>query len=150
MFDGLEQLPVGQRRLLRLADRLDALRADAFNIRYWVHGESGPRDHLDLEEDDQPHCGTVCCAVGYAAMLPEFKAEGLGLEWSADDRRFEPTFAGRMGWGAVIAFFGIPGDVAAELFTWHRYAESISVTADVVAARIRAHVAANTKELTHV
>lgn len=154
MFDGLEQRPAGQRRLLRLADRLDRIDPKRFALEHWVSsGSCVP----SLDDDEQPSCGTVCCAVGYAAMLPEFKAEGFSLA-SEDDHAF-PTYvvdrpgffpAYYDGYRAVAKFFEITGEDAEMLFwDWWRYRLKKTKPSEV-AARIREFVAASTKELSHV
>lgn len=36
--------------------------------------------NLDTWADADEHCGTSCCAMGYAALDPKFIAQGLRLE----------------------------------------------------------------------
>lgn len=57
-------------RLYRLSDYLRALDVERFDFTSWVSG-SFSSDKLD--------CGTTACALGHAAMLPEFRALGLRL-----------------------------------------------------------------------
>lgn len=131
---------MNRERLLRLADHLDTLPAESFDMGHW--GVLNPRG-----------CGTVCCALGHACFIPEFAAEGLRLDFGTDQ---EPDDAGELamvvlyrgglwyatGYRAAAALFDIPARLAHDLFDPARYD---AVPEDIhprdVAGRIRDLVA---------
>lgn len=120
MFDGNPRLPPGAARLMRLAGYLDDLDPARFSLSWWVIR--------------QPHCGTVCCAVGHAAMLPEFRAQGLNFGGFCS---LEPTYDGLTSWSAVQAFFEITAAEANRLFSLYEYPDGARTPPRMVAARIR-------------
>lgn len=63
---------VQKRRLLKLADFLDALPPKRFDFSRWV-GD-------DWQGDEQLSCGTTACALGWAATIPEFRKLGVSLD----------------------------------------------------------------------
>jgi hypothetical protein len=104
------------------------------------------------EEANEP-CGTSACAMGYAALDPQFMTEGLRLK-NEDGIIFEgldnfnayalaggevsvdPVFEGSLGFGAAIMFFEITEEDAVYLFYGAKYS-SWPVTPDDVIARVR-------------
>ena len=66
-----------------------------------------------FEEDD---CGTVACALGWAAIDPKFQAEGLFI-----DKNSEPEFEGAVTYLAGSHFFGISVDESCTLFAPYHY-----------------------------
>ncbi len=113
-------------RLLRLADHLDTVPPELFDLAHW--GSRVP-------------CGTVCCAVGHACLMPEFQAAGFRAVWDEDG--FEPEFSGLTDWDATELFFGIGHVTALCLFSAQSYPVGAPATAAQVAARIRAFVRSN-------
>jgi len=114
-------------RLQMLAELLDTVEPDSFDLEHWVKRE---------------RCGTVACAVGHACMHPPFNEMGLKLDVDPACPKFSiPTFGEyRRSWDAVIAFFDISLDIAYKLFLHSRYTLSERTPANV-AARIRAVIA---------
>lgn len=74
-------------------------------------------------------CGTAACALGSAAMLPEFNKSGLKIEGA-------PTFKGHDEYRAGEKFFGITYDQSLFLFNPLCY-ESLHPTPKTVAKRVR-------------
>ncbi len=129
-------------RLLRLADYLDTVPAERFDMGWW--GSRGPwpeRSRL---------CGTVACAFGHACLIPEFQAAGLSPGWSAAGNLF-PTLAGFTGepgdtFAIAAAFFGLDLRDSFHLFEPDEYVDdreqpASSIRPAEVAARIRELVA---------
>ncbi len=65
-------IAVGNRRLLKLADFLDALPDERFEFNHFVD-ESVWEGKLDLS------CGTTACAMGWATTMPMFRKLGLRM-----------------------------------------------------------------------
>lgn len=133
MFDGPEsRLPVGAQRLLTLAAFLDTLHPEQFDIRLW----SSVRDPR-LTPEGEPTCGTVCCAGGYAALMPVFQAQGLtfgpsGNQFVSDQI---PVYRGKIGFEALADFFELAIGDAQWAFSNTRYFERPSPRE--VAGRLR-------------
>ncbi len=70
-------------------------------------------------------CGTVACAVGWAASDVWFRRRGLGLEkiWGLFEGKtqYQPAFKGLDDWEAVEAFFGLGEREAEHLFSAFTY-----------------------------
>jgi hypothetical protein len=67
----------GNKRLLVLADFLEKLPRKRFDYKSWVGQDWGGAPDLS--------CGTTACALGWAAVMPEFRRLGLRLvegEWA--------------------------------------------------------------------
>lgn len=111
-------------RLLRLADHLEAVPPERFNLGEW-----------------ESECGTVACAIGHACRIPEFQAAGLALlpgdQW---DEPY-PAFGDYAGFNAAASFFGIEDLDALHLFDPDEYEDDDATQASAVVARIRAFVA---------
>lgn len=58
-------------RLLKLAEKLDTVPEDRFDLSSWADDRFMPGD-----------CGTTACAVGWACTIPEFNEAGLRLVYS--------------------------------------------------------------------
>ena len=67
-----DPMAVGNRRLLKLADLLDALPDERFQFHHWVD-EDTYKGKPDLS------CGTTACALGWATTIPAFRKLGLRL-----------------------------------------------------------------------
>lgn len=87
--------------------------------------ESIPDNVIELHDiivqlDDTKTCGTVCCAAGWLAHNPEFRAMGLGYEIRQEHDYAVLTLHGQTGHGAysevMCQFFGISLDDAYFLF----------------------------------
>jgi hypothetical protein len=63
-------------------------------------------------------CNTVCCAVGWACLIPAFKEQGL---WYAAEDDNVPVFNGNKGIRAISEFFGITLIEASWLFLPSNY-----------------------------
>lgn len=114
-----------KRRLLLLADRLDRIakrppKKRTFDLSMWF-------------DNDDP-CNTVCCAVGEATFIPEFRKLGLGLTPTSQ----EPSYKGEGSWRAVALFFDLDENQSHRLFMSTQYPRN--ATPDMVAGRIREFV----------
>lgn len=70
---------VRRHRLIKLARYLMNLPVEkSFNMRTWGfhRGKHKPTEHN--------YCGVSACALGHAAMIPEFKRAGLRMKWALD------------------------------------------------------------------
>lgn len=131
-------------RLHHLIEVLQRVRAakQPFDIEYWMHNKT------------REPCGTTCCAGGYAALDPEFRAQGLtlkdlysGEEVASLDRYnqlaieqndavlVEPKYKGDGDYNALRQFFGSD---AAHVFNPTSYATPGKTTAYVVIRKIKA------------
>jgi hypothetical protein len=120
---------MNRQRLLRLADHLDTVPKELFNMRTWYTSYRG--------------CGTVACAAGHAAAVPEFKDEGFALE-TTDDCEKEPVYKGHTGFEACSAFFKLDFNTNQRIFTRYSYGED-DPTPKEVANRIREILTADKK-----
>jgi hypothetical protein len=120
------------KRLLRLADWLDRIQAKppklrTFNLGTWRRTGVYVPSKRDF-------CGTQCCAVGEAFLIPEFKALGFKYQGAA------PAFGAARGWDAVKDFFGVSFNQAICLFSPVSYTNPFGRPGRV-ATRIRELVA---------
>ena len=123
-------------RLNRLADYLDTLPVEQFNLIEWVtDAQMDP-----MTEEIVPGCGTVACAVGHACMIEDFKKQGLG---QYGEYPFSPTYGALTGWDAVQAFFGVGYFDAWQLFDYSCYGYEDRTPPSEVALRIRQFIAEN-------
>lgn len=67
------EIKVFNRRLLKLADKLDEVPRNRFNYGSWVGDDWGGKPNLS--------CGTKACALGWATTMPEFRRLGLKLNY---------------------------------------------------------------------
>ena len=111
---------VRRNRLTKLANKIEGALQWNFDMDNW--GEHSG-DHRPKEKN---YCGTAVCALGTAALMPEFRRAGLKSRWVLD--RFDSTswvleFGHRgqsqsrsdiVSYGAE--FFGLSLDEAEDLF----------------------------------
>lgn len=95
------------RRLLKLADFLDALPPGRFHYNRWVG--AGWQGAQDLS------CGTTACALGWAAAMPTFRRLGLRLSWSDGFGKVKGP-NGSVDFNAAAEVFGISLQEAVFLF----------------------------------
>lgn len=120
------KLPDGLRRLAHLADALEASPPPSFRLDTW-------------------HCGTACCAGGFAATLPEFMEEGLRLVTEVNVYAVRvPCYYGALGMQAMMDFFGLDADEANSLFYPTTYQMADWSNLGAVINRIRAMVSHKT------
>lgn len=94
-------------RLLMLANRLENLPKELqFDFRSWAY-HSG----VHPPEDDN-YCGTKACVLGHAALMPEFRAAGLRLQWEPVEGETDML----SGWHAVIHYGQQVSDIAGAAF----------------------------------
>ena len=111
---------IGKRRLLKLANFLDTVPVRKFDMDYFVIKNNQPDKILPLKD-----CGTVACALGYAATcIPEFQRAGLTVEprdngWPLYDKNGNYE----IGYEAGEVFFNLNGDESKELFDPFYYRE---------------------------
>ena len=77
-------------------------------------------------------CGSVCCALGLAAISPVFQAQGLTLSESG-----VPLYQNTYGIEAASLFFSLPPPIMQHLFWPFSYRRSTCTTPKQVARRIR-------------
>jgi hypothetical protein len=130
------------KRLLKLARFLEKLPNERFNYAYWVG--------KDWKGASDLSCGTTACALGWAAVMPEFRKLGLELRRDPNIRPILPIIQNRnTGSGfisAAMEIFGLTLHQAEKLFIPYTYPPSrgrllYSSTAKEVAAHIRRFVA---------
>lgn len=122
-------LSVGYRRLLKLADVLDVVPRDRFDMSRWTSGVGFAPGR----------CGTAGCAAGWGATIPEFALAGFTLDGEGGVRCEVYS-----GYDACEEFFGkgVPRRRIAELrelFAPDSYADHDNPR--IVAKSIRAFVA---------
>lgn len=88
-------------RLLFLADFLMSLPKEKFDYNIYM---------IDTE------CGTVACALGWAATLPKFNRLGLSVEKRAYGYELKDNLTGSVGASAAARIFGLALDEVHFLF----------------------------------
>jgi hypothetical protein len=145
-------------RLLLLASFLETLKSPIdFNLSTWASTDLSYNANLvndsakaklapdqiytvKLRKKAEPECGYSACAIGHAAMMPEFRSLGLYLTYRGTMAgRLIPYFDGEHEWRAVEKFFDINETQAHKLFTDDHY-ESANPSAKEVAKAIRKFV----------
>lgn len=121
-------------RLLKLADHLERVVATTpglWGMYSWA---------------ERTECGTVCCAMGHACLIPEFAAAGLSLQFDVDEDGHSygyPVLSDGRGLHtnirAAAAFFDIEVEDAQWLFIPDSY-DHPGITPGQVAGRIRSLV----------
>jgi hypothetical protein len=81
-------------------------------------------------------CGSASCAIGWGAVDPVLRRQGLRLESGLYGKWKFPVFDGARGFNAVSWFFEISGETADHLFTPERY-QQVQVRPEHVIERIR-------------
>lgn len=119
---------MNKERLLKLAEFLDAVPKEQFNLGQWT------------SDGSVGSCGTTACACGWATTIPEFREAGLRLEKQSD--YFGESFHALVyeqlkNWDAVELFFGISFDDACRLFYEGAYPDEDVNNPRAVADRIR-------------
>jgi hypothetical protein len=140
-------------RLLKLADLLEQDAKNKKGVKFDLHSWGQVTD-----KDEPLSCGTVCCAVGLAAVSGVFKRAGLGYrltgDWSGNKTLIDVTYKGRCRSTAIASgsfvsamkFFDLTQREASYLFVEASYHEDDIVTTHAageraVAKRIRQFVA---------
>lgn len=98
------------KRLQHLRKLMLATPPTRFDMNYWGR-------------DEEP-CGTTCCALGTAALDPEFVQQGLVGTWHGPkgNKSLEVLFGDEEGTDAGAKFFGISDEKATYLFMPSAYA----------------------------
>jgi hypothetical protein len=147
------------KRLLKLANILDALKPEKFDYSTWASAGDGAHS----PNVRPPTCGTTACALGHAVSHQDFKAcarrhgrtVGLGLRWNdtyekwdysvvvdGKDRCVAPVDGYDCFWGDVAAskiLFDLDAGEHEELFV--PSSEEDNATPKYVAKKIRKFVA---------
>ena len=84
-------------------------------------------------------CGWAGCAIGHAATLPEFQAEGLVMEVRGMLKLEVPCRGEDRAWEAIRSLFGLSEDRRDVIYLFHadEYASGRKTTPTEVADRIR-------------
>lgn len=97
---------MNKRRLLKLADELDALAKSRrkslpkFSLVQWGWQRKERQGRIPTELS----CARAACAVGTAMLMPSFQRQGLKCRVEGN-RMMVPLFRGHQNWQAVDAFF---------------------------------------------
>lgn len=138
-------------RLKKLAEFLEGLPIGKFNLNTWCSISTEDEqlvDQLKAKEEvvyssyergpqvaaKDIKCGSTACALGWAASIPEFMKQGLGLYVDGDRLNFSSSVDGEvvfitadgekyMNYKAGEKFFGITYDEAEWLFSPDSYLE---------------------------
>jgi hypothetical protein len=103
---------MSRKRLLILANFLDTVPEEKFNLESWR--DCSPFSNRSDDALLDTACGTTGCAVGWACVIPELKAEGLS--WQDN-----PQYMKYSSWLAVQRFFDISDEVSQVLFSDSKY-----------------------------
>lgn len=114
--------------LTKLANFLDKVPEDRFNIHEWIV------EQAESDFNEKFDCGFAGCAIGWAVHAKVVP----GLEWCNGEPSYRYEFGWVVGWSAVRLAFDIDDLIASKLFTGTTY-EGICTPADV-AKRIRQFV----------
>ena len=137
-----------KRRLLKLADFLDTVPRNKFDIGRWFspvgEGAVFPVGEIPVVGA----CNTTACAAGWATTIPTFKRAGLHLEpserYGVDGETglvvMIPAYGDLRTQLALEAFFGLPGRLAEFIFMPIGYRNGYA-TPKEVAKKIRRVVA---------
>lgn len=110
-------------RLRKLADFLDELEPDKFDLGTWSDSDDRFADAA---------CFTTACAGGWATTIPEFREAGFRLYCGS------PCFGVGLGLSACERFFGLTFDQAHSIFLSDGYENGERTLPAVVARRLRA------------
>lgn len=110
-------------RCLLLADHLEKnVKEEEFDLEFYAQ---------------KTECGTVCCALGHAGLMPDFRAQGFTTSIAVSNAHFGGVrFGDNYGLTAAMKFFGMTHRQVQdtfydkEIYDWH-------ATPTKVAARIR-------------
>ena len=108
---------VHRKRLLTAADIIEDVPACQFNMRAWMR--------------DDPKCGTIGCAAGWAAQSPKLPELEVSRNMNGT-----PYHGGDYGFLAIRRFFGLSGDESEDVFSAESYA-SRNPRRSTVARRMR-------------
>lgn len=131
-------------KMRQLADFLETVPAEDFDLSLWVSQEEMPPKlaFFGLIERD-PGCGFAGCAIGWAAHSGLFP--GLRLSRRKDDDKLTPQYGGATEWRAVAKLLGISERASEFLFSIDMYADDpepadvcqrLRRYADIVEARL--------------
>lgn len=151
IYDLVKNNPeINVKRLERLANYLDThvrLHLDHFSMTEWFEVNNSPFLEPDtkpiLEHKDLKRQNTKACAVGWAAMIPEFRRAGFkpcvisvnklnGIEYSTNERWDYGDIA-------INRFFGLSDMVNLWLFSqcWYKKSSDGQVPIDAVIKRLQ-------------
>jgi hypothetical protein len=129
---------MNKRRLLKLADLLEADAKNKNSIKFDLHDWGNARDDKELALN----CGTTACAMGLAVLSGAFKRAGLT---NGGSKYFIlPEHGDHLGFDAAASLFDIRLNEAEFLFAQGKYAsiyQKGAVGERAVAKRIRQFVA---------
>lgn len=101
---------MNKERLLRLADRMDKVKPEHFDIRSWssiLTDDGTIPDYVTFEHKGdrkvllrEGFCGSTACVLGQAALIKEFNNDGLYIDLNGDGRQ------ARTGHATVVYFDG--------------------------------------------
>lgn len=148
----------GKRRLLKLADLLDADADNKKGLKFDLRIALDPDDMNRYKSDFEPEvsCGTVGCAMGLAALSGAFKRAGLSYQFeqvAAAEGRVRNIL--NLTWGgyselyihAAAWLFDISEDEAHFLFSPGYYADRRGFDTEIKGARGERRVARRIRKL---
>lgn len=127
---------MNKERLLKLADYLETVPPEKFDMGTWITGEEIPGKS---DEGNLLECGSAGCALGWATMVPEFREAGLFFH------RTSIVFCEHDSFRAAEAFFGLDSHDSQLIFSSLEYPGGRSEPSEV-SARIRDLVAVRSRE----
>ncbi|WP_180056157.1 MULTISPECIES: hypothetical protein [unclassified Acinetobacter] len=147
--------------LLELADFLDKLDPNRFDIRTWRRPS---KDSVGFVSDEQllTDCKTVACAIGWAVTLPKWKDAGFYMDTlditkeHMNNPLSTPYTMAIVKWqgdsdidsyDALQAGLNLPIGMAEVLFDFNNYADEEFTSAQTVAERIREFCSTPSEEL---
>lgn len=86
---------MNKKRLLKLADLLEADANNKKGMKFDLGTVGAPVSGMTNESEVGLNCGTVGCAIGLACISGAFKRAGLGYQLGTHE--IWPTFKGQMG-----------------------------------------------------
>jgi hypothetical protein len=109
-----------------------------FSLDTWVNSLE-EFDFFIASGDLQHECGTVCCAIGWAAQDPWHNAEGLYLLDAPSAFRV-PVFNRSRSWEALRNYFGIPIEDTKFLFCHEKYRSRGATKISTVIRRLERYI----------
>lgn len=121
---------MNKERLLRLADFLQIVPEEKFDLEEWTNVDTLEK----MPELTGKTCESTACAVGWASAIPEFKEIGFHFELNEDQEYLIPVWGDHKNWDAVREFFGLSIGQAEKLFMYYNYAPGGNGPKDVAKA----------------
>lgn len=108
-------------RLKHLVTVLKKVEGNRFNLLGWYLNKSDVRIfHQEEGKEIHPECGTVACIAGWAALDPEFNAQGFHPEYDTNGEPVSIELESEVGFicgvSALEEFFGLSYEEVNDVF----------------------------------